>query len=128
MEITYRLLIVDDQSRTRQSMKALLETNFPQIEIFEASDGIEALQSFEMYRPDMIVMDARMPELDGIDATRLIKGNSPRTKIIVLSMYADYQAAAIAAGADTFLRKEESPEPLLAAIAASIQSFSNCSA
>lgn len=124
MEKSYRLLIVDDQPRARQSLKALLEISFPQIEMSEASDGKEALRYVEAHLPDIIIMDARMPELDGIEATRFIKLKYPHMKVIVLSMYEEYQTAALAAGADTFITKAESPDTLLAAITALMITFS----
>ncbi len=111
-----RILIVDDQPRTRQSLKALLATKFQPIEMHEAVNGLEAIQCVEEWRPHIALIDARMPELDGIEATRIIKRQAPHIKVIVLSMYAEYQAAALAAGADAFISKDEQPERLLAAI------------
>ena len=111
-----RILIVDDQRRTRQSLKALLATKFQSMEVHEAANGFEAIRCVEEYQPAVVLMDARMPELDGIEATRMIKTQSARIPVIVLSMYAEYQAAALAAGADAFISKGEPPEQLLAAL------------
>ena len=113
-----RILIVDDQRRTRQSLKALLATKFQSMEVYEAANGVEAIRCVEEYQPAVVLMDARMPELDGIEATRMIKTQSARIPVIVLSMYAEYQAAALAAGADAFISKGEPPEQLLAALTA----------
>ena len=107
-----RFLIVDDTSRARQSMKALLEVWFPAREICEAPNGKEALRLVEEYQPDVILMDARMPGVGGLEATRIIKEKWPHIKIIVLSVFTDYQAAAIKAGADGFVSKSDPPEIL----------------
>ncbi len=110
------VLIVDDQQRARQSLRALLATKFQPIEVHEATNGVEAVKSVEDWLPDIVLMDVRMPELDGIEATRLIKKQKPCLKVIVLSMYAEYKADALAAGADGFITKGEPPERLLAVL------------
>ena len=108
-----QILIVDDQPRARQSLKALLAV-WPQVEeVREAANGQEAVHLVEEAQPDVVLMDARMPEMDGVEATRHIKARWPQVKVIVLSMYADYMADALAAGADAFVSKGEPPERLL---------------
>jgi len=116
MEKPFRLLIVDDQPRARQSLSALLAIDFPQIKLYEASNGKEAFSQVETIHPDIVVMDVLMPELDGISATRLIKTMYPRLKIILYSMYAEYQSDALFAGADAFITKGEPPKSLIATI------------
>ncbi len=111
-----RILIVDDQPRTRQSLKALLMTEFPLAIMLEAENGAEAIKSVEALLPGIVLMDARMPEVDGIEATRAIKRRTPHVKVIVLSMFAEYQAAALEAGADAFIGKGEPLEHLLAVL------------
>jgi len=111
-----RILIADDQRRTRQSLKALLSTSLPETEIWEAANGVEALRLAEDMHPRLVVMDIRMPEIDGLAATRGIKSRWPEIKILVLSMYRDRQEEARAAGADLFVSKGESPERLLCAL------------
>ena len=108
-----RIVIADDQKRTRQSLKALLSTSLPGTEIWEAADGAEALRLAEDTHPQLVVMDIRMPEVDGITATREIKSRWPGIKVLVLSMYPGRQEEARAAGADLFVGKGESPERLL---------------
>ncbi len=108
-----RVLIVDDQRRARQSLRALLATEERIGEIDEAGSGLEALSRVEAFGPDVILMDARMPEMDGLEATRQIKSLRPETRIILLSMYAEYGPEATAAGADAFLAKGEAPGKLL---------------
>lgn len=113
-----RILIVDCQPRTRQSLRALLAT-WPEIgEIREARSGVEAVQSVECFCPDLVLMGVRLPDLDGLDAARLIKKRWAQVKIIVLSSYADCEADALAAGADAFVHKGEPPDRLLEALAA----------
>ena len=113
-----QILVVDDQPRARRSLKALLAT-WPQVEgIREAANGREAVGLVEEYRPDVVLMDARMPEMDGLQATRFIKARWPQVKVIMLSMYADYLDEALAAGADAFVSKGEPPEKLLTTLAA----------
>ena len=111
-----RILIADDQQRTRKSLKALLSTSLPETEIWEAADGAEALRLADDIRPQLVVMDIRMPEMDGLDATRGIKSRWPEIKVLVLSLYEGLQEEARAAGADLFVSKGESPERLLCAL------------
>jgi DNA-binding NarL/FixJ family response regulator len=111
-----RMLIVDDQQRTRQSLRALLATEFPLIRMLEAENGIEALKRVEDWLPDIVLVDARMPDLNGIEVTRTIKRQTPHMKVIVLSMFTEYHAASLEAGADAFISKGEPPERLLAAL------------
>jgi DNA-binding NarL/FixJ family response regulator len=111
-----RVLIADDQPRARQSMKALLVT-LPQVgEVWEAADGHEAVRLIQASRPDVVLMDVRMPNMDGLEATRLIKKRWPQVKVIVLSMYAEYMDEALAAGADGFVSKGAPPKKLLATL------------
>ena len=116
MEKTIRILIVDDQRRARRSVKALLATKFQLAETCEAANGIEAIRCVEECKPDIVLMDARMPEMDGIEATRIIKTKSTHIPVIVLSMYPEYEADALAAGASSFVSKGEPPERLLEAL------------
>ena len=111
-----RLLIVDDHSQAREGLKALLATT-PEVQVVgEASDGKEAIDLLEKYRPDVVLMDARMPVMDGIEATRYIKAEWPEIRVIVLTIHAALQAEALAAGADAFLVKGCPTGELLATI------------
>jgi DNA-binding NarL/FixJ family response regulator len=114
VERVHQVLIVDDQPRARQSLKALLATWLEASEIEAVSSAGEALRFIEGSRPDVILMDARMPGMDGLEATRFIKTRWPEVKIVVLSIYPDYEVPALAAGADAFACKSELPEHLLA--------------
>jgi CheY-like chemotaxis protein len=116
-----RFLIVDDTARARKSMKALLEVWHPLEEVREAMNGTEAVRFAEEFQPDVILMDARMPMMSGLEATRLIKAKWPQIKIILLSVFADYQALALEAGADAFMSKSDPPEILRKMLAEMLQ-------
>ena len=120
MKKQLRVLIVDDQARTRQSLRALLATYNEIAEIQEAKNGLEALQRIDEYSPDVVFMDVRMPGLDGVNATQLIKQHAPRVKVIVISMYPDYATGALASGADALICKGDPPEKLLGTLASII--------
>ena len=105
MNSKLRVLVVDDLEANRQGVIALLEFE-PDIEvILEAANGQEAVQLAGDEQPDVILMDVRMPVMDGVEATRQIKARWPQTKIIILTMYPSNKAEALAAGADRFLLK-----------------------
>jgi DNA-binding NarL/FixJ family response regulator len=111
-----RVLIADDCLSSRNGLEALLVTQ-PGIEIVgEAADGQEVILFVEQCRPDVVLMDIRMPMIDGLAATRMIKARWPEVKVIVLTMYSSHQAEARAAGADAFLVKGCAVEDLLEAI------------
>jgi DNA-binding NarL/FixJ family response regulator len=111
-----QILIADDQPRARQSLKALLAT-WPTVDrVREAGNGQEAVLSVAEAAPDVVVMDARMPGMDGLEATRVIKERWPRVKVVVWSLYPEYEADARLAGADAFVTKGEPPQQLLARI------------
>jgi DNA-binding NarL/FixJ family response regulator len=116
-----RVLIVDDQPRARKSLKALLATWSRGAEIHEAGDGREAVRLVKELGPDVVLMDVRMPEIDGLQATVQIKALRPEVKVIVLSMYPEYRSEALAVGADAFVGKGEAPERLLDLLSALFQ-------
>jgi DNA-binding NarL/FixJ family response regulator len=111
-----RIIIADDQKNTRNGLKALLSASFPKAEIWEASTGRQAERLAEEVNPQLVLMDIRMPELDGLEATRLIKSRQPGIKILVLSLHSCCAEEAIAAGADAFVSKGDSPERLLGTV------------
>jgi len=116
MEERIRLLIADDRPRSRHGMRALL-TTWPRFDIVgEATDGQEAIRLVEQCQPDVVLIDVRMPLLDGLAATRLIKSRWPAVRVVVLSLYPFYRAEALAAGADAFLVKGCLVNELLGAI------------
>lgn len=116
MKRCIRVLITDDRSRSRDGLRVLLAT-WPQVEVVaEATNGRDAVRMVEECRPDVVLMDARMPVMDGCEAARIIKGNWPGCRVVVLTMYVSHRADALAAGADSFLVKGCPPEELLEAI------------
>lgn len=113
-----RILVVDDKPRARQSLRMLLSTWAQVGEVREAANGQEALAVVEAFRPDLVLMDALMPEMDGLEATRQIKARWPETRVVMLSMYSDYSDAAILAGAESFAAKGDLAVQLRAILAA----------
>ena len=113
-----RVLIVDDQPRARKSVRALLSTWQRIGEIYEAGNGREAVQLVGECQPNVVLMDVRMPEMDGLQATVQIKALWPRVKVVVLSMHLEYRDEALAAGADAFVGKGEPADRLLAVLSA----------
>ena len=116
MQRRMRVLIVDDQRPTRQGLKALLAL-CPEVDVVgEAADGQECVALVAECHPDVVLMDAQMPVMDGLEATRQIKSQWPEVRVVVLTMYPGYRARARAAGADAFLLKGGSVEELQAAV------------
>jgi DNA-binding NarL/FixJ family response regulator len=116
MKQRIRVLIADDRPRARDGLRALLSSWSTIDVVSEASNGREVIQLVEECRPDVVLMDIRMPKLDGIEATRLIKSRWPSVKVITLSMCNRYRTNALAAGADSFVLKGCPTEQLLEAI------------
>ncbi|HEX2922986.1 MAG TPA: response regulator transcription factor [Chloroflexota bacterium] len=116
MDKRIRVLIADDRPRSRSGLRALLAT-WPDIEVVgDAADGREAVRMVEERKPTAVLMDARMPFMDGLEATRQIKRHWPQVKVVVLTMYEGCRSGALAAGADAFLVKGCPPEELWEAI------------
>jgi DNA-binding NarL/FixJ family response regulator len=113
-----RLLIADDRARTRRALRAVLALQ-PGIELIgEAADGEEALAEVERLRPDIVILDIRMPRLDGIAATRQIKTRWPTIRVIAHSLAEELSEEALAAGADAFVPKGAPPGELLRSLCA----------
>ena len=119
--MTMRVGVVDDQTLVRTGFTMILETE-DDIEIVgEAANGREAVDLCRRHRPDVVLMDIRMPDLDGIEATRLICGDADNTtKVLILTTFDldEYVHGALKAGARGFLLKEAGPELLVQAIEA----------
>jgi DNA-binding NarL/FixJ family response regulator len=113
-----RVLIADDDHLMRAGLVELLSGD-PSIEIVgEASTGREAVERTRRRAPDVVLMDVRMPDLDGIEATRELAGAAPGTKVLILTTFEqdDYVFGALRAGASGFLLKRTRPEELIAAV------------
>ncbi len=114
------IVIVDDQELMRLSFRLVLDSQ-PDLRVTgEAANGLEAVVAARRLRPDVMLMDVRMPELDGIRATQEIMALDPDARIILVTTFdlGDYLPAAIAAGARGFLLKDATPERLLAGVRA----------
>ena len=113
-----RVLICDDQPLVRAGIRTLLGTQ-PDIEIVdEAADGAAAVAAADRFRPDVVLMDIRMPGMDGITATRRITEGETAPRVLVLTTYDqdEYVFEALAAGASGFLLKDARPEDLIAGV------------
>ena len=111
-----RILIVDDSLSFRMGMRALLEIQPDMQEVGMAPSGHKAIELVEELQPDLVLLDAQMPDMTGIEATQKIKSRWPNVQVILMTMYADYRSKAIEAGADAFLTKGLPPEHILSLI------------
>jgi two-component system, NarL family, response regulator NreC len=115
-----RILLADDHAVVRQGFKMLLSAQGDMEIVGEASNGREAVELAEQLKPDIVVMDVAMPELNGIEATRRLAGSAPHTRVIALSMHKDsvYVREILRAGARGYLLKDSGAEDLVRAIRA----------
>mgnify|MGYP001447681539 CR=1 FL=1 len=116
--MSVRVMIVDDDHLMREGLRAVLSSD-PRIEVVaEAADGRAAVQRARHAAADVVLMDVRMPELDGIHATAELLAAAPASRVIILTTFEDdaYILGALRAGASGFLLKRSAPEQLIAAI------------
>jgi DNA-binding NarL/FixJ family response regulator len=115
-----RLLLVDDQQLMRQGLRTLLEMEEGMTIVAEAADGAAAVQAFDELAPDVVLMDVRMPRMDGVEATRRIRGKSPGAKILILTTLDEDELVfeAVRAGALGYMLKDVSGAELASAIRA----------
>ena len=116
--MTIRVLVVDDQSMVRAGFRMLLSREQDVDVVAEASNGLEAVDKAARFQPDVVLMDIRMPELDGLQATRQILTADPSARVLVLTTFDldEYVYEALRAGASGFVLKDDPPEQLLGAI------------
>jgi DNA-binding NarL/FixJ family response regulator len=116
--MTLSVLIADDQALVRAGFRKLLEAEPSLRVVAEASDGVEAVELARRQQPDIVLMDIRMPRLDGLEATRRLLKGPTRTRVVMLTTFDldEYVFDALTAGASGFLLKDAPPEQLIAAI------------
>ncbi|HZN21152.1 MAG TPA: response regulator transcription factor [Gaiellaceae bacterium] len=116
--MTIRVLVADDQSMVRAGFRMLLGGEDDIEVVAEASNGLEAVEKAARFDPTVVLMDIRMPELDGLEATRRILSADKNARILVLTTFDldEYVYEALRAGASGFVLKDDPPEQLLAAI------------
>ncbi len=116
--MTIRVLVVDDQSMVRAGFRMLLAGEEDIEVVAEASNGLEAVDKAARFDPTVILMDIRMPDLDGLQATRRILAADDTARILILTTFDldEYVYEALRAGASGFVLKDDSPEQLIAAI------------
>ena len=116
--MTIRVLGVDDQSMVRAGFRMLLAGEEDIEVVAEASNGLEAVDKAARFDPTVVLMDIRMPDLDGLQATRRILATDRDARILILTTFDldDYVYEALRAGASGFVLKDDSPEQLIAAI------------
>ncbi len=108
-----RILIADDSAAMRDALSSLLNAAKGFEVVGFAGDGLEAVEKAGELLPDVVIMDAQMPNMDGVEATRLIKLTLPGVGVLSLSVFNDCLEASIAAGAEGYLMKDCEPEELL---------------
>ncbi len=113
-----RVLLVDDQRLVREGLRVLLEMA-PDVEaVLEAEDGAQALELYAQHRPDVVLMDIRMPGMDGVEATRRLLEMDPQARVLILTTFDDdvYVLEGLRAGARGYLLKDASREDLMTAL------------
>jgi DNA-binding NarL/FixJ family response regulator len=113
-----RVLIVDDDDLMRAGLRAVMSSDDTIEVVGESANGHDAVEQTRRFSPDVVLMDVRMPDLDGIAATRRVLAASPEVRVVILTTFEedDYIFGALNAGASGFLLKRTSPEQLLEAI------------
>ena len=116
--MSIRVLVADDQSMVRAGFRMLLSDEEDIDVVAEAQNGVEAVDKAARFNPTVVLMDIRMPELDGLEATRRILAADPAARVLILTTFDldEYIYEALSAGASGFVLKDDPPEQLIAAI------------
>jgi len=116
--VTLRILLVDDHAVVRRGVRALLESHPGWEIVAEATTGTEAVEMAKRLQPDIVVMDLSLPQLNGLDATRQVLKESPRSEVLVLTMHHSEELArnVLAAGARGYVLKSDADQSLIAAV------------
>ena len=112
------VLIVDDSAAARDGLTSILKASGDFDVVGQATNGAEAIEAVARLAPEVVLMDAQMSVLDGIEATRAVKASSSRTKVLILSVHPMYLQPGLDAGADAALLKDSGRDELLSAIRA----------
>ena len=120
MKSLIRILLADDHRLVRQGFRLILQSQVDMEVIGETGNGREAVEKAVALRPDVVVMDVTMPELNGIEATRRIRTSAPNSHVLALSVHRDgvYVREIVRAGADGYILKESADTELLTAVRA----------
>jgi DNA-binding NarL/FixJ family response regulator len=115
-----RVLIVDDQTLFRSGLARLLDEDARVEVVGEAADGLEAVEKVASVKPDIVLMDLRMPNLDGIEATRKIVADHPRVKVLILTTFEadNHVIQALKVGASGYILKDSQPDAIVSSILA----------
>jgi DNA-binding NarL/FixJ family response regulator len=115
-----KVFLVDDQQLVRAGFRMLVESQDDMVVVGEAGDGAEATEQLAVTAADIVLMDVRMPRMDGVEATRVLAARGERPRVVVLTTFDldEYVYNALHAGASAFLLKDAPPEVLLSAIRA----------
>jgi DNA-binding NarL/FixJ family response regulator len=116
--VSIRLVLADDQALLRKGFRMILEAEADLEIVGEAADGSDAVRLVDLYAPDVVLMDVRMPAMDGIEATRIIADSGSPTRVLILTTFDldEYAFSALRAGASGFLLKDVPPAELVAGI------------
>jgi DNA-binding NarL/FixJ family response regulator len=112
----FRVLIVDDCAVVRDGLQSILQAASDIEVVGEAGDGCDALAQVEKLRPDIVLVDAQMPGMDGVATTSCLKEQWPKVKVLFLTVHSSYIGAALAAGADSCLMKDCTWRELMEAV------------
>lgn len=117
------IIIVDDQALMRDGLKTVLELEKDIKVVGTCKNGLEAVQMVELYKPMVVLLDIRMPEMDGVEAVKIIKDKQPETKVIMLTTFNDeeYIIEALASGANGYLLKDTEIDKLISTIHESVE-------
>ncbi|MGQ9475769.1 MAG: response regulator transcription factor [Actinomycetota bacterium] len=116
--VEIRVLLADDHAILREGLSSLMEKQEDIVVVGEATDGQECLEKTDLLRPDLVVMDIKLPGKSGIETCRLLKARFPEMKVVVLSMYEDFEyvSRALQAGADGYILKKAAGSELVQAV------------
>lgn len=116
--MTIKVMIADDQSMIRRGFRMIIESEEDMVVVSETSDGMQAVDAAKRFEPDVILMDIRMPNMDGIAATKQITATDSGPRVLILTTFNldEYVYDALGSGASGFLLKNASPEELVQAV------------